>query len=827
MEPLFQMTPPALRAIAFCSRFSWCLLGLLILLPPSALASNPTPASTRPPDPPSTPDARPETSRRLELQGFGFLEGRRLKRQLHSMTVGDYPSSQTHFNANDLENFLLLLSSSVRREGFLQAVFTINATAPDARPLPAQTWSHGSLPTWPPDFTAAELTLAVRKGPRFFYQSISFLPFPSNDPIPNAANPAESLKPLFPAPLTAAKAQTYFFTEGYWLQSRADRAYSPDFFAASQTRLQNALQQIGYLDAHVGGRETQRNPQTGAVSVQILVDPGPFYRLKSWKAVIGNGTAPTDERSPETSSTASFRLVDSTHLQAARKALPEGWQTAAPNQPFTRFWQQEQATNLRNRLHSIGFPGPLIRFESQPLPASGNTVSNPQQDPQIIDTQAVFTIDPGPRVKVASIRFSGDEHTHPATFARAVATRPGQWLNPLQVEEDRFQLARTGLFRRLQAKSLPAATPIPAAERASSENLFSTHFPPPDPLAFPLPDEWRDLRFELQPATRMEIDLLLGYGTYEQLRAGLFAQRNNLWGRAHSDHIRFLQSFKSSQIDYRYRMPGFFDRRNSLAFEIAALRREELSFTREETSYELRLTRELKFLPRAHLSLAHRLEHFDATAIDLAPRSTIEPAARIGSLLATFHWEQRDDPVYPTSGFSLRTQFKFSSDWFGGEQDYQKSRLFASAHFPLRETTFLHLGFSHGSLTSPGFDSNGIPLGERFLPGGDNSIRGYSEGEAGPRDENGNFIGAETFSLAQIEIEQRLRPSLGLVLFFDHLSAAKSISDFPASYNLLSAGLGLRYRTPLGPLRLEFAQNLQKRSQDPDWAWHLSLGVPF
>jgi outer membrane translocation and assembly module TamA len=78
-----------------------------------------------------------------------------------------------------------------------------------------------------------------------------------------------------------------------------------------------------------------------------------------------------------------------------------------------------------------------------------------------------------------------------------------------------------------------------------------------------------------------------------------------------------------------------------------------------------------------------------------------------------------------------------------------------------------------------------------------------------------------------VEYEQVLTHSWSAVAFVDALGAAARLADYPFDQRLYSVGLGLRYQTIVGPIRLEYGRNLNKRPTDPSGTLHLSIGVAF
>jgi outer membrane translocation and assembly module TamA len=133
----------------------------------------------------------------------------------------------------------------------------------------------------------------------------------------------------------------------------------------------------------------------------------------------------------------------------------------------------------------------------------------------------------------------------------------------------------------------------------------------------------------------------------------------------------------------------------------------------------------------------------------------------------------------------------------------------------------------HGFVVANGSTSNNLPFTRRFFPGGQDSVRGYQEGEAAPRNAQGKIVGAETYTSCNVEFEQGLTPKWSVVGFFDGVEFAEHLDDYPGDEHLLSVGGGLRWRTIVGPVRLEYGYNLNPRPRDPMGTLQFSLGFPF
>jgi outer membrane translocation and assembly module TamA len=171
--------------------------------------------------------------------------------------------------------------------------------------------------------------------------------------------------------------------------------------------------------------------------------------------------------------------------------------------------------------------------------------------------------------------------------------------------------------------------------------------------------------------------------------------------------------------------------------------------------------------------------------------------------------------------------FEVASEALLGDVDFQRMETSISYHHAISRLQWVHFGVSHGFVTTVDGPAEDLPVNRRFFPGGDNSIRGYQYGEAAPRDVDGDLVGAETYTLGNIEFEQGITPTWSVVFFFDALGMATSIEDWPVNEALYSVGLGVRWKSIIGPVRLEYGHNLNPRDDDPNGTLHVSVGFPF
>lgn len=455
---------------------------------------------------------------------------------------------------------------------------------------------------------------------------------------------------------------------------------------------------------------------------------------------------------------------------------------------WSSLWRQDTMTAIRGWYYERGYPDVSVRLTALRGEADVN---------RIHPVAVTVVINPGPQVRLGEVNFTGQVHTREQTMRRVIEAGPGELLNPVTLDNSQARLARLGVFNRVGLRYEPAG-----------ENV-------------------RDATFVVSEGRRQEVNLLAGYGSYEQLRGGVEWNHYNLWGRAHSHTLRLVQSMKSSAGDYRYTVPDIFGTKINGSARLFGLRREELSFVREEYGANLSLARPLESLG-ATGTLTYTFRRVRNTRNELATNPIDETQANVASIDFRLNRDKRDNPLSPRRGHRLFVQLEEASKVLGGEVDYQQFLVGASYHTAWGRSRWIHLGLEHGVLTTFGADNDtAVPVSARFFPGGDGSIRGYNRGEAAPRAANGLFVGAKSYLQLNVELEQALTPKLSAVVFVDGLGMTARLADYPFDETLFSAGVGLRYHTLIGPVRLEYGHNLNPRPLDPRGTLLLSVGFPF
>jgi outer membrane protein assembly factor BamA len=402
----------------------------------------------------------------------------------------------------------------------------------------------------------------------------------------------------------------------------------------------------------------------------------------------------------------------------------------------------------------------------------------------------------GPQVKIHQVKFEGQKRTKLGLMSRRVRVQRGELLDPARTEEGRYRLAQLGSFDTVDLEYKP------------------------------VDESHRDVLYHVKEGKTLNLSLLAGYGSYELLRGGFEVEQYNIWGLAHHARFKVVQSFKASSGDFNYTVPDLLGEDIDVFLQGTGLRREEIDFLRVE--YGGGIGAHKYFKPYAtDVTVRYNYQILNAlnTIPAVASEGLTNPA--VGSILLDLKYDRRDNPLYPRKGFKWFGTVETASAYMGGEANYERIETSASWYHPLGGGRYLSLGVSHGIAASFGDPANNLPFNKRFFPGGADSIRGYQEGEASPRSSQGAILGAETYALASVEFEQALTPKWSLVVFSDSLGFAERMAHYPFDTGLYSVGGGIRWRTIIGPVRLEYGHNLNPRQHDPSGTLQFSLGFPF
>jgi outer membrane protein insertion porin family len=481
-------------------------------------------------------------------------------------------------------------------------------------------------------------------------------------------------------------------------------------------------------------------------------------------------------------------IVHSVREEVYAPSAPEPVRTGTvfPNKPYSKLWSQDFTLSLKTNQYAQGFPDTAVDLRIlQRKPLDGE-----------VQVDLLATVKTGPKVWIGAVNFEGEKRTRRWVMARRVKVERGELLNPVKVEEGRMRLAQLGVFDSVDVDY-------------KSVN-----------------DHTRDVLYRVQEAKFLNLSLLAGWGSYELLRGGFILSANDIFGLAHHAELEAIQSFKSTSGDFRYTVPEVVGKDVDLFLHGYGLRRQEINFTRLEYGGGLGAH---KYFKSSGLDASLHYDYQILSTLNIIPEVASEGLTNpaVGSITADLKLDRRDSPLYPRRGYKVFATIESASQYLAGDANYERVEIAPAWYHPLGGGRYISLGLSHGDAISFGSAAQNLPFNKRFFPGGADSIRGYNQDEASPLNASGQLVGAETYTLGTIQLEQALTPKWSLVVFSDSLGFAEHLDHWPMDTALFSVGGGIWWRTLIGPVRLEYGYNLNPRPGDPSGTLQFSVGYPF
>jgi translocation and assembly module TamA len=189
-------------------------------------------------------------------------------------------------------------------------------------------------------------------------------------------------------------------------------------------------------------------------------------------------------------------------------------------------------------------------------------------------------------------------------------------------------------------------------------------------------------------------------------------------------------------------------------------------------------------------------------------------------LIPGLRFSQRrvDDIVRPRKGFRYSLETRGSTDFLGAETNFAQFLGNADGMIPL-PYKFTLLPRAQVGATWQRDALTDLPPTLRFYAGGDRSVRGYTYQSLGPKDSNGNVIGGKNLLVGSLELEYALTREWALAAFYD---AGNAFNNLPELHWAQGAGLGIRYYTIAGPIRVDVARQINVLH--PGYQLHISVG---
>lgn len=412
----------------------------------------------------------------------------------------------------------------------------------------------------------------------------------------------------------------------------------------------------------------------------------------------------------------------------------------------------------------------------------------------------VLPVTTGPAARFGDIQVTGEPPFSARHVGRIARFRKGDMYERSEVDDLRRALVATGLVATVETKIVP---------RNGGEVV--------------------DVAVHLEPAPYRTIAGELGYGTGEGVRLEASWQHRNFFNPEGALTLRGVAGTQEQVAAVTLRRNNFKRRDQVLTAQISASHVDRDAFAAKTVLLSAGLERQSNFIWHKKWTWS-----FGGELLATDERDTIEATGEkrrrtffIAAAPVSLGYDGSDDLLNPTRGFRLGGRVSPELSFHGGTFGYGRAQFDASAYRRASDSVVLAGRIRLGTIL--GADRDDIAPSRRFYAGGGGSVRGYGYQRLGPRDIDGDPIGGR--SLAEFALEARIRlkafgGNLGIVPFID--GGTLSTKSAPDAGNWqFGAGVGLRYYSSFGPIRVDVGTPLNPQSDDGPVAVVVSLGQAF
>jgi translocation and assembly module TamA len=401
-------------------------------------------------------------------------------------------------------------------------------------------------------------------------------------------------------------------------------------------------------------------------------------------------------------------------------------------------------------------------------------------------------VNAGPAARFGAVRVTGGEGVAPAHVRRQILWREGELFDATLLEKTRARLRESGLFDVVDI--------VPASEVDAAGTL--------------------PVEIVLTERLQRSIGLGVSYATNEGALAKVFWERRNLFGQGERLQLRGEVGELRTGAFAGLRLPDILRRDQDLVFELHATEETPDGFRSTEFGATGRMERRFSEIYAGSVGLGFDQSHVVENGL-----------ARDFSLLSlplSFKRDTADDIFDPGSGGRLSLTLTPHLGLPGTDIDFVVARLSDTLYLPLLpEKRLIAAGWARLG-TIVGASTIALPANKRLYAGGSGSVRGYGPNKIGPLDAQNDPIGGTSSTEFGAELRWRVSESIGLTGFVEAGAVYDTAMPDWGQDLRWSVGIGARYYSAIGPLRLDLAVPLDRRAGvDDSFAILMSLGQAF
>ena len=569
--------------------------------------------------------------------------------------------------------------------------------------------------------------------------------------------------------------------------------FSRDQFQADLKRIVAFYKDRGYPDARVKSFDAKLNDTQTSVDITVNIEEGEPVRVER---VNFSGFDPLPEQ----------------HRKALEARLP-----LKTGQPLDRAMLQASREAALDELKDHGYPYASVKIEESPGSSDRQRAVS-------------LTADPGPLAHFGPVEISGNAAVADNIVRRQLTYRRGQLFRQSALQESQRKLYGPELF------DFANVEPLRIEEK---------------PIEVPT-------RVTVTEGKHQKVNFGVGYGTEEKGRVQVDWRHVNFLGGARTAGVLARYSGLDRGVRLNFKEPYFFGPRNDIALSAQSWHSDEPAFKLDTNGGRATVSRRFRSgggpvlgsRPTTTLSLTYANEHESYTisqaalddptvrdeliALGLNPE-TGEGRGTRSAISLDGGRNTTNNLLDAKQGYVASIHLEQAGRWLGGSYDYyeltSELRLFRSLNRRIVAAGQARIG----SIDALGDPETQVPFFKRYFLGGATNLRGWGRYEVSPLSGEGLPIGGHSFLNFSTEVRASLWRSLGVVIFLDGGNVWPNRWSFNVNDMRYDVGPGLRYQTPIGPLRADLGYQLNPipglvvngQEQARRFRFHFSIGQAF
>jgi outer membrane protein assembly complex protein YaeT len=555
-------------------------------------------------------------------------------------------------------------------------------------------------------------------------------------------------------------------------------------FDADLKRLQAFYEDRGFPDAHVAAFDVKLNDKQDSVDITITIAEGDPITVASIEFV-------------------GFDVIPPDHFTDLKSRVP-----IKAGQPRDRQLVVGAHEMAVNELRDHGYPYSKVA-------TAEDSAESPRQ------VRVTFTAEPGKLSHFGPVEITGNKSVSDNVIRRELAFKPGDLYRKSIVQDSQRRLYGLELFQFANIETINAEL---------------------QPVEVPT-------RVTVAEGNHQRVNFGLGYGTEEKGRVdGEYHHLNFLGGaRSAGGHVRYSSLDRGVRLDFN--QPYFFRPHFSIGGEgqqwytytpayrsiVTGAKATLTHRANRRTSWSISLTSEHISSAIAANALNDLRLRNDLIALGLDPRTGSQNGTS-NAMGFDFQHSTADNVLNAHRGYQLAFHVEQAGRLVPGTFNYYAASIDGRHYLPITsESVVLASRLQLGNIRPFGEDQVNVPFSKKYFLGGATSIRGWGRYEISPLSGSGLPIGGDSMLAFSEEIRVALRGKLGGVVFLDGGNVWEQSGGFSLGDLRYAIGPGLRYQTPIGPIRLDIGYQINPIEgllvngalQQRRWRLHFSIGQAY